>query len=485
MQIPTSDPSPGTAELAYLSAGELRARYADGTLETLAVIANVRDRVGGLNRGGATDLRAVIDLDDGVVDRAGEIAERGVDGLLGGVPIAVKDNVEVAGWISGAGSEIFTEPASTDAPLVSSLRAAGAVLVANCNMTEWASSSSGAIEEGWSSRGGVVGNPWALDRSAGGSSSGSAAAIAAGIVPVAIGTETVGSLTQPASYCGVYSMKVTRGLVSNDGIVPFSRAQDVPGVFTRTLADLQLVMSVLTGEDLDVADDVAIGILHDEDLNDPQQTPGKLRDDYVDLWWSWGNATSDPRSIERIDPDLFDGMWQLLFAELNRDLTAYLRARPGSPCQSLGELVEVLERLDGVRGSSTSPIPRNLLRMAAERDPSHVEVDRQEVERAFGTYMDGLMGNDDVVVAPAYGPAPKLDLQRGFRSQGGNYQSCLDAVSSVLGWPAIVAPFTRVGGLPVGLIFVARPHMEAKLLAAATQLDVGFSPPSWTPPSRG
>ena len=478
-----TDPSPSTAEIGYLSIDELHDRYESDVLSPADVIEALTDRIEQLNKGGAINLLAVIELDEESKTRA--VSSKKSDGPLWGVPVLVKDNIEVAGWASGAGSTVFSEPAATDAPLITRLRDAGAILLGNCNMTEWASASTGAIEEGYSTRGGLTGNPWALDRSAGGSSSGSAASVAAGFAPVALGTETVGSLTQPASHCGVFAMKATRGLIPNEGIVPFSKTQDVPGVFARNLQDLSLMLSVMTESEIAPATNVRIGFLDDDDLNDPEQTPKAMRDAYEELRDQFSAYGSSPR-IPRVPYDLYGKLFQLLDAELERDLSQYLENRAGSRWSSLHDAVNkgVTLEFDPVTGELLS-LPLEGFERALYADPIDITATRKKIERQFANILEPLFQDSDVIVAPAYSPAEKLDLKRGYRTRARTYMSYLDGLSSVVGWPSLTLPFTQVGKLPAGLVMVARAGGESNLLGAAEEIANAFSVPIWQRPSRG
>jgi len=478
-----TDPSPSTAEVGYLSIEELHVRYESGALSPTDVIATLTERIQQLNCNGDVNLLAVIEVDEEAKTRA--VSSKKSDGPLWGVPVLVKDNIEVAGWASGAGSTVFFEPAATDAPLVTRLREAGAILLGNCNMTEWASASSGAVEEGYSARGGLTGNPWALDRSAGGSSSGSAASVAAGFAPVALGTETVGSLTQPASHCGVFAMKATRGLIPNDGIVPFSRSQDVPGVFARNLQDLSLMLSVMAGKEFEPSTNVRIGFLDDDDLNDPEQTPEAMRDAYEELRDQFSAYGSSPR-IPRVPHDLYAKLFQLLDAELERDLSQYLETRSGSRWSSLQDAVNEGATLDfDPSTGELLSLPLDAFERALYADPIDIAPTRKKIERQFANILEPLFQDSDVIVAPAYSPAEKLDLKRGFRTRARTYMSYLDGLSSVVGFPSLTLPFTQVGKLPAGLVMVARSGGEASLLGAAATIDSAFSAPSWELQRRG
>ena len=150
----------------------------------------------------------------------------------------VKDNIEVVGQPAAAGSTALLGRPAGDAALVARLRRAGAIVMATTNLSEWANIRSPWSTSGWSATGGLVGDPWALDRSAGGSSSGSGAAVAGGLVPLAVGTETDGSIVCPASVNGVVGLKPTVGSVPTTGVVPVSASQDSPGPLGRLVDDV-------------------------------------------------------------------------------------------------------------------------------------------------------------------------------------------------------------------------------------------------------
>ena len=163
----------------------------------------------------------------------------------------VKDNVQVAGMPTTAGSPALLPACPPDAFIVSRLRAAGAVILAKANLSEWANFRSTHSSSGWSSLGGQANNPYVLDRSPSGSSSGSAAGVSAGLAPLAVGTETDGSIVSPSSACGVVGVKPTAGLVSRTGIVPLSPVQDTAGPMAKSVADAAAMLSVLAAADPD------------------------------------------------------------------------------------------------------------------------------------------------------------------------------------------------------------------------------------------
>ncbi len=232
-------------ELAYADVFTLRRRV--GTAEALVEV--LLDRVTALDAPGSpTALRSVLAVSETAISEARACDRSDPAGPLHGVPVLVKDNIEVAGLPSTAGAtSLVGRPATRDAPLVRRLRNAGAVILGTANLSEWANIRSARSTSGWSAVGGLTGNPWALDRNAGGSSSGSGAAVAAGLAPLAIGTETDGSITCPASLNGVAGIKPTVGSVPTTGVVPISASQDSPGPMARTVDEVALLLEVLTG----------------------------------------------------------------------------------------------------------------------------------------------------------------------------------------------------------------------------------------------
>ena len=212
--------------------------------------ANVR---GALERIARIDpgLRSVIAVDPTAIDQARRVDAGNLRGPLAGQPVLIKDNIESAGSLpTTAGSlALSNNVTNRDAPLVAKLRAAGAVIIGKTNLSEWANIRSNRSISGWSAVGGQTRNPWALDRNPCGSSSGSGAAVAAGLVRLAIGTETDGSVTCPASINGIVGLKPTVGLVSRTHIVPISHSQDTAGPMTASVREAAELLTAIAGSD--------------------------------------------------------------------------------------------------------------------------------------------------------------------------------------------------------------------------------------------
>jgi amidase len=209
--------------------------------------------IGAIARARAVDghIHSIIALDPTAIVQARGIDQRAVSGPLAGQPVLIKDNIEAAGPLpTTAGSlALIANVTGRDAPLVARMRGAGLVILGKSNLSEWANIRSSHSISGWSAVGGQTRNPFALDRNTCGSSSGSAAAVAAGIVDLAIGTETDGSITCPASINGIVGFKPTVGLVSRTHIVPISVSQDTAGPMTRTVRQAAQLLTVIAGSD--------------------------------------------------------------------------------------------------------------------------------------------------------------------------------------------------------------------------------------------
>src|SRR5690606_41175296 len=237
----------------------LQARMADGTLDSHALTRAYLDRIAAIDDAGPR-LNAVIELNPRALEEAdARDAERkagNVRGPLHGIPVLLKDNIDATPMVNSAGSlALAGHRPKTDAPLVRALREAGAVILGKTNLSEWANFRSTRSSSGWSARGGQTRNPYVLDRSPCGSSSGTGAAIAARLAAVGVGTETDGSVICPAAMNGLVGIKPTVGLVSRSGIIPISESQDTAGPMARSVADAALLLGVMASaaDDADAA----------------------------------------------------------------------------------------------------------------------------------------------------------------------------------------------------------------------------------------
>ena len=445
--------------------------------------------------GTPTELRSVLSRSPAIAEEVEQVeASSRVGNLpLQGIPVLVKDNIEVAGLPSCAGATSLLErPATRDAPLVSRLRAAGAIILGTTNLSEWANIRSPRSTSGWSAVGGLTGNPWALDRSAGGSSSGSGAAVAAGFAPLAVGTETDGSITCPCSVNGIAGIKPAVGAVSTAGVVPISASQDSPGPMARTVDEVALLLEVMTGVPgivdraragvggirIGVARTWRTGHPGTDDLFD--RTIGLIRDT--------GARTGDVDAAVPSDEVENDELTVML-CELLDGMAAYLPSRgPGGP-QNLAEVVEhekvnasvelehfgheFFERAVSLGGRDTGGY-----RAARSRNLSW----------ALEECLDPAFATCDVLVAPTYGPAWKSDLTLGGHPAAA---SPITTPPAIAGWPIATVPMGLVDGMPVGFGAVGRPGSEPLLLAVCRLVEsVAWARertprPPWRQPVRG
>lgn len=445
--------------------------------------------------GTPTELRSVLARSPAIgreveqVDAAGRTGDR----PLHGIPVLVKDNIEVAGLPSCAGATSLSDrPPTRDAPLVSRLRQAGAIILGTTNLSEWANIRSPRSTSGWSAVGGLTGNPWALDRSAGGSSSGSGAAVAAGFAPLAVGTETDGSITCPCSVNGIAGIKPTVGAVPTAGVVPISASQDSPGPMARTVDEVALLLEVLTGFP-GIVDKTRGGV-------------GGIRVGVARTWRTGHPGTDD--LFDRIIVQMRDRGARLgdvdaavpshevendeltvMLCELFDGMAAYLPTRgPGGP-QDLAEVVEHEKKNSSVelvhfgheffeRAVSLGGTDTDGYRAARSRNLSWA-LD-ECLEPAFATC--------DVLVAPTYGPAWKSDLTLGGHPAAA---SPITTPPAIAGWPIATVPMGLVDGMPVGFGAVGRPGSEPLLLAVCRLVEGiawagGRLPrPAWREPVRG
>ena len=247
-------PAVPTSEIAELGIEEMRAGLESGRFTARGLVEQCLARIGSIDRSGPA-LRSVLEANPAALAEAEALDRERRDGRtrgpLHGVPVLLKDNIDTAGpQAATAGSLALVGVRSAgDAFLVGRLRRSGAVVLGKTNLSEWANIRSPRSTSGWSARGGLTLNPYAMDRNTSGSSSGSAAAVAAGLGPAAVGTETDGSIVSPSSLNGIVGLKPTVGLVSRTGIIPIAASQDTAGPMARTVRDCAILLSALAGAD--------------------------------------------------------------------------------------------------------------------------------------------------------------------------------------------------------------------------------------------
>jgi amidase len=408
-------------------------------------------------------------------------------GPLHGIPLLLKDNIATTGKMhTTAGSLALLESTvPRDAFLVGRLQAAGAVILGKANLSEWANFRSSHSSSGWSGRGGQCRNPYVLDRSPSGSSSGSGAAVAANLCAVAVGTETDGSIVSPSAACGLVGLKPTVGLVSRSGIIPISHTQDTAGPMARTVRDAALLLSALAAQDEADPATLHSGKLQGVDFTRGLE-PGGLRGARIGVprpvYFGYSpSADALAETALRVLRDLgatlvdpapigtatsLDGPEDLvLLYEFKADLDAYLRGLSGSGPRSLAELIAFNEK------NVATEMPffgQDRFFKAQAKGPLTDAAYRKALalcRRLAGREgIDGTMDRYhlDALVAPTQGPAWFIDLVNGD-SFGGSSSS----PAAVAGYPSITVPMGQVHALPVGLSFFGRAWSEPTLLRLA------------------
>jgi amidase len=441
-------------------------------------------------------LRAVIAVSP---DAAGEAAasdtRRAVGGSRGpleGVPVLIKDNVAAAGMPATAGSPALLAAAAEDAFLVGRLRAAGAVILAKANLSEWANFRSRPSSSGLSTLGGQAVNPHGSGRSPSGSSSGSAVAVAAGLAPLAVGTETDGSIVSPSSACGVVGIKPTLGLVSRTGIVPISAAQDTAGPMARTVADAAALLTAIAGSDpADPATADAAG--HATDYT-AFLDAGAVAGARLGVWRA-GSAPADSataavleaalavlrsQGAELVDPieladadKLSEPEFAAMTHEFKHDINAYLAGLAGEHPADLAGLIEFNTRH---AAEVLSHFGQELFEAAEATsgdlsDPGYREA-RAAASRIARSGLDAALGVHrlDAVIALTGHPAWLTD-----HVLGDYHIWATSGPAAVSGYPSITVPAGLVRGLPVGLSFMGPAWSEPRLIALAHAFELARS----------
>lgn len=435
------------------------------------------------------NLNSVLSLNPQALEQARALdAERAagqVRGPLHGIPVLLKDNIESIENATTAGSLALAQNMTgRDAPLVARLREAGAIVLGKTNLSEWANIRSSASTSGWSAVGGLTRNPYALDRNACGSSSGSGAAAAASLAAITIGTETDGSIVCPSAINGLVGIKPTVGLVSRTYVVPISHSQDTPGPMGRSVSDVAAVLSVIAGSDptdaaTAEADARRVDYVAALDANSLQgRRIGVLR------FMAGFHSGVDARFAEALEqlraagaeiveieaaPAGMDALgadeFTILLGELKTDLNAYLATTPESvTTRTLEQVIAFNEATPAEMALFGQELFVQSQASQGTADPRYIAA-QTRAARIAAQMLDGLMANNrvDALVAPTLGPAWTTDIVTGDHFIGGSASS-LPAVS---GYPHVTVPMGLVGGLPVGLSILGERWSEAKLLSFA------------------
>ncbi len=411
-----------------------------------------------------------------------------IRGRMHGVPVLLKDNIETADPLpTTAGSLALAANVNRrDSPLAAGLRAAGAIILGKTNLSEWANFRSTDSISGWSAMGGQVRNPYALSRSACGSSSGSGVSAVMGFAAGTVGTETNGSILCPSSMNGVVGVKPTVGLVSRSHIVPISSSQDTAGPMTRSVRGAAIMLTAMAGSD----------------ANDPATAESDARrTDYAAALTGRGLTGKrvgvmrfaqgdDPRLIARFDAAIEtlraagaetveieafeppDTLWGKAFLVLKAEFKATLNAYLASTTDAV-----TVRSLEDLMAFNTANASRELALFdqdILEQSAQAPDLDTNEYREAVATIQMETRQNGilkllkdhdlDLLIAPSRPPSFMIDVIHGDQYPGG---TGADWMAAMAGYPNVTVPMGLVAGLPVGLSFMGPAWSEAMLLDAA------------------
>ncbi|HEX4696022.1 amidase [Sphingomonas sp.] len=468
------------------SIDQLQATMANGAASSETITLEYLRRIANMDRAGPA-LRSVISLNpDAIAEARASDARRKAGkplGPLDGVPILIKDNIETRDPIATTAGSLALKDNVThrDAPVIARLRAQGAVILGKTNLSEWANIRSTKAMSGWSAVGGLVRNPYALDRTACGSSSGTGAGIAASFAAAGLGTETDGSVVCPSSLNGLVGLKPTLGLVSRTYVVPISHSQDTPGPMARSVKDVAILFDAMAG--YDPADPASVNTqyraahsyaasLSRASLKGvriavyrPDMTPLETArfDAALAVLKAQGAVLVD---VQRPKTDgMGDAEFDVLKFELKSDLDKYLGSTPAAvKTRTLNDVIA----FDTANAGAEMPyFAQEIFDMAAKSkgvdEPTYAAQRAKSLAAARGA-IDTMLkdATATILVQPSYGPAWLSDPIYGDQ-YGGPSSSELPAIS---GYPNLTVPMGLVRGLPVGLSFIGPAYSEQTLLDA-------------------
>jgi amidase len=489
------------ADIEELTVAQIQAAMASGELSATSLVEEYLARIDQIDvRGG---LKSIIELNPDAAAIAksldGERKAGHVRGPLHGVPILLKDNIDTGDRMqTTAGSRALVgRPPAEDATLVKGLRAAGAVILGKTNMSEWANFRSTTSTSGWSGRGHLCHNPYALDRNPSGSSSGSGAAVSANLTAVSLGSETDGSIVSPAGVDGVVGLKPTVGLVSRYGVIPISKTQDTVGPHTRTVADAAAVLNAIvsrvadprdpatnTGRNLIPADYTAflrsnlsgrrIGVARKGVTGYSNFTDAVFEDAILAMRNAGATiVAADIPTIDEINSSLDELI--VLIWDFKEDLNAYLGHRTAVAAGNHPTMASIIafNKADEIE---LKYFGQEWFEMAESRTMFGTQLTLQMYRDAVanGKRRGGTQGIDavvaahnlDAIVAPTGHPAWTTDLINADHFLGAS-----SGIAAIAGYPIINVPMGNVFGLPVGISFMGPAFSEPKLIAAASGFE--------------
>ena len=471
---------------------ELQEKMESGELTARRLAELYLERISEIDKEGPY-INSIIELNPDTLEIADTLDEERkagkTRGMLHGIPILIKDNIDTADHMQTTSGSLALEGniAAKDAFIVKQLRKAGALILGKTNLSEWANFRGKRSVSGWSSRGGLTRNPYALDRSACGSSAGSGAAVAANLCAGAVGTETDGSVICPAQTNGIVGIKPTLGLLSRSGIIPIAHSQDTAGPMARTVADAAILLGAMTGIDgrdkatslsrkrnssnyarfldRDGLRDARIGVARNMAGTNPRIL--KIFDLCIEVMKHLGAVIVDPADVPNFDKFSKTEI-EVLHYEFKADLNKYLKSVNGNvPVHSMDDVIRFNEENShkvmpyfGQEHMLTAQDKKSL------RDKKYRDALAKNLRLTRKEGIDAAMRKHklDALVVPTGGPAWLIDLVNGDSI---NWDMESTSPAAVAGYPHITVPAGYIFGLPVGLSFFAQAWQEPTLIKFA------------------
>ncbi len=495
-EIASSIPPPEIKpfELDEITISDLQEGMKSGKFTARSLVEKYSARIAEIDKQGPA-VNSILELNPDALSIADALDQerqaKGPRGPMHGVPVLIKDNIDTADRMmttAGSLALVGSKPAQ-DSHVAQKLRSAGAVILGKTNLSEWANIRSSHSTSGWSGRGGLTKNPYALDRNPCGSSSGTGAGISANLCAVGIGTETDGSIVCPSSSNGLAGIKPTVGLVSRNGIIPISHSQDGAGPMCRTVRDAAILLGALTGvdpRDSATTGSQGKGFTDYSQFCDPNGLKGArigvarkyfgfseavdaLMEQSLDAMKKQGATLVDPADIETLGK--FDESELLVFMyELKADLNHYLAGlAPNAPVRTLKDIIDFNDRN---RQKEMPYFGQDLFLKAEAKGPltekAYLDALDKNHQLARTEGIDATMDKNhlDAMVAPTGGPAWLTDLVNGDHVAGGSSNA-----AAVAGYPNINVTAGFISGLPVGISFFGRAWSEPTLIRLAFALE--------------
>ncbi len=469
-------------DLSHYTIQNIHQKFQQGTLTAVQLVEFYLDRIQKIDDSGAA-LNSVVQINPNALAQAKMLDQyykkQGLKGKLHGIPVLLKDNIDTLDNMANTAGSMALRYNYPKKPafLVQQLEQAGAIILGKTNLSEWANFRSTHSSSGWSGLYGQTKNPYDLAASPCGSSAGSGVAIAANLAVLAVGTETDGSITCPASVNGIVGIKPTLGTISRSGIIPLAHSQDTAGPMARTVTDAVIMLQTMVAFDsqdkqaiknkIDFIQHLKKSGLKGKRIGIVRNLSGYLPQ--VDQHFAKALQDLSKQGAILIDDLTIKREWneaefEVLLYEFKADINHYLANTATGVPKSLTELIA----FNNDHAAQEMPyFGQEIFLMAEEKSDLNDKAYLKALKKAKGSAqqaIDNLLKehNLDLLVAPTAGPAWKIDWVN-----GDHYLGSASSPAAVSGYPHITVPMGYIHGLPIGLSFFSHKNSEGVLIEAA------------------